>query len=1068
MKTFFKKIILIVFIGIMATVAFGAKIFKYFSPNNDGVRDVLSIPFSVTDDSRILSWKMVIENSKGKIVRTIGNKVSLPSKMNAAEMLKQIGKAKEDVIIPKFVSWDGTFDDGTVAPDGEYFYYISATDENGNVSKTKKLSVILDNTLPSAEIKNILEDDLIFGEGEKSSLQIIQSGSSEKQWTGKISDSSGKTVKTIFWKNSSPKKFEWNGTDDNGLIVSDGVYNYALLGEDKAGNISKEYVIKNIIFSAEKPITNISINGSKFFSVESQSEINSIKFDVTIPIPKEKSANKLVEWDVTVYSKENVAVKTFDQNNFKITESNFVINFDGKDNNGKQIPDGVYFAKVKAKYLNGYETHPVSTSPFMFDSIQPVCSIVASDNIFSPDGDSKKDVINFNISADRKNGSPMESWTAKIVDANNSDLIVKEYNFGEFCPTTLEWNGLDSNGKLALDGNYYFVIKGKDMAGNTVISKTQNSFRLDTSKTEVVLSVNELIFSPNEDGVKDSIEFKTSIKQGTSVAKYNFQIKNQEGKILYSQNSNALVPEKILWKGIDNNKNILTDGIYNALLTIESTNGSIAKSEIKNIVIDTKKPNLEISAKDLIFSPDADNIKDSFVYELKNCTFEKLWEISVLDSNKKNVKSFKINNSVNQKKDFKLFWTGTDEAGKKVPDGKFSIKVSSTDEAGNSFSKVIDNIVMDSRIVKAYVTCAFEGISSLSKTGLTEQKFSLRTSVLDGIKSWKFDVVDEKGLSVYSVTDEKKILPKEIIWNGKKSNGENAEGKFFGQLSMEYEKGNNVLEKSSVFVCSNILPKLTVETNPKFFSPDNDGIDDDLFIKLDAVTQGKIVDWSFTILNPNESGKKDKPFWTTSGGNKITEQITWNGLSNIYKESNGQAERVQSAMDYPWKFVVTDSLGMTSTMEGKISIDILVNRDGNVLKMAVPAIIFRANHADFKTAKEAKGSKVTEQQAKNNERVLKRVAKVLEKFPDYTVTVVGHANNITGTEAEETSTENGNIPLIPLSQDRAEFVKAKLVSYGIDASRLKTEGKGGRERIAALKDRENWWKNRRVEFILHK
>ena len=173
-------------------------------------------------------------------------------------------------------------------------------------------------------------------------------------------------------------------------------------------------------------------------------------------------------------------------------------------------------------------------------------------------------------------------------------------------------------------------------------------------------------------------------------------------------------------------------------------------------------------------------------------------------------------------------------------------------------------------------------------------------------------------------------------------------------------------------------------------------------------------------------------------------------------------------MDYPWKFVVTDSLGMTSTMEGKISIDILVNRDGNVLKMAVPAIIFRANHADFKTAKEAKGSKVTEQQAKNNERVLKRVAKVLEKFPDYTVTVVGHANNITGTEAEETSTENGNIPLIPLSQDRAEFVKAKLVSYGIDASRLKTEGKGGRERIAALKDRENWWKNRRVEFILHK
>ena len=60
-------------------------------------------------------------------------------------------------------------------------------------------------------------------------------------------------------------------------------------------------------------------------------------------------------------------------------------------------------------------------------------------------------------------------------------------------------------------------------------------------------------------------------------------------------------------------------------------------------------------------------------------------------------------------------------------------------------------------------------------------------------------------------------------------------------------------------------------------------------------------------------------------------------------------------MDYPWEFTVTDSLGLTSKSRGKISIDILVTRDGNVLKMAVPAIIFRSNAADFKTAKEAAG-----------------------------------------------------------------------------------------------------------------
>ena len=410
---------------------------------------------------------------------------------------------------------------------------------------------------------------------------------------------------------------------------------------------------------------------------------------------------------------------------------------------------------------------------------------------------------------------------------------------------------------------------------------------------------------------------------------------------------------------------------------------------------------------------------------------------------------------------------GTDEAGNKVSDGTYSVAVKSADEAGNKFNLTLPSVTVDTRPVKVYVTAEYEGFSPLSTNGVKAQKFNLRTSIPDGIKFWEFDVVDEKGNSVYTVQsdDKNKSLPKEIIWNGTKEDGTYADGIFFGELSMEYEKGNDVYEKSSQFVCSNSAPKLNVVTAPEFFSPDNDGTDDDLFIKLSARCAGKITAWSFTILNPEESGRAGKPFWKTSGTSKITEQIIWNGLSNVSTEKNGQAERVQSAMDYPWQFTVTDSLGLTSTVTGKISVDILVIRDGNVLKMAVPAIIFRSNAADFKTAKEAPGSKVTPEQAANNERVLKRVAEILKKFPDYTITIVGHANNITGTEAEETS---GDIPLVPLSQNRAAFVKTRLEAYGIESSRMKTEGKGGRERIASLKDRENWWKNRRVEFLLHK
>ena len=176
-----------------------------------------------------------------------------------------------------------------------------------------------------------------------------------------------------------------------------------------------------------------------------------------------------------------------------------------------------------------------------------------------------------------------------------------------------------------------------------------------------------------------------------------------------------------------------------------------------------------------------------------------------------------------------------------------------------------------------------------------------------------------------------------------------------------------------------------------------------------------------------------------------------------------------SAMDYPYTFTVSDNLGMTSVVKGVISVDVLVIRDGNVLKMAVPSIIFRSDNADFKTSKEvARG--LDPAIAANNERVLKRIAEILNKFKDYKVTIAGHANRLTDLEAEETedNMRQWGPALIPLSAKRAEFVKDYLVKKGINANRLSTVGKGGTELVVDYKDKDNNWKNRRVEFILEK
>ena len=189
-------------------------------------------------------------------------------------------------------------------------------------------------------------------------------------------------------------------------------------------------------------------------------------------------------------------------------------------------------------------------------------------------------------------------------------------------------------------------------------------------------------------------------------------------------------------------------------------------------------------------------------------------------------------------------------------------------------------------------------------------------------------------------------------------------------------------------------------------------------------------------------------------------------MSNVQKDANGNAERVQSAMDYPYTFTVTDSLGMTNTVEGVIPVDVLVIRDGNVLKMAVPSIIFESDAANFQTA----NAKLDKAKVDNNIKILNRIADILKKFKDYKVTIVGHANKVTNNPDEETvdNPREWGRASMPLSKERADAIKVYLTKRGVNANALSTDGMGGTRPVVDPKDKDNNWKNRRVEFILEK
>lgn len=86
---------------------------------------------------------------------------------------------------------------------------------------------------------------------------------------------------------------------------------------------------------------------------------------------------------------------------------------------------------------------------------------------------------------------------------------------------------------------------------------------------------------------------------------------------------------------------------------------------------------------------------------------------------------------------------------------------------------------------------------------------------------------------------------------------------------------------------------------------------------------------------------------------------------------------------------------------------------------------------------------------------LKEIAKVLSENPTVKIKIIGH------TDGDGDAAKN-----LDLSKRRAASVKTELSStFGIDASRIETDGKGKTEPLATNDTPQNKAKNRRVEFI---
>ena len=100
------------------------------------------------------------------------------------------------------------------------------------------------------------------------------------------------------------------------------------------------------------------------------------------------------------------------------------------------------------------------------------------------------------------------------------------------------------------------------------------------------------------------------------------------------------------------------------------------------------------------------------------------------------------------------------------------------------------------------------------------------------------------------------------------------------------------------------------------------------------------------------------------------------------------------------------------------------------------------------------------------ENILLQVVSILNSNSNLRLMVEGHANPVTNPNDTAARYLEQSLELQPLSEVRARAVKSRIIELGIAPNRLEYAGRGGEAPIAAWEDVNNWWRNRRVGFVL--
>ncbi|MFW6361474.1 MAG: gliding motility-associated C-terminal domain-containing protein [Spirochaetota bacterium] len=715
------------------------------------------------------------------------------------------------------------------------------------------------------------------------------------------------------------------------------------------------------------------------------------------------------------------------------------VTWDGKNTEGEVVEDGTYSLSLWVEGPDG-KRQTQQLDNFVVDTQPPKAVIVEPESmIFSPNGDGHKDTITITHT---KATSEVE-WTGEI--KNSEGEVVKTYTWENSTPGEVVWDGTDDEGNALPEGTYTYVLSSEDRAGNESEDITLEGIELDRTDTPIEVVIEPEYFSPNGDGEQDQAVAYLDQAVKEEIIGWSWKVVNERGETVNQGQGEGDVPPEIVLEGMDDDGQPLPEGSYRFSYSVTYRNGNrpVANEEFE---LDVTPPEIEVTIDNPVFSPDEDGRKDRTSVQFKSD--EKVtWEGSIVDPDGREIMS-----SDSERSTSLIVWDGSNEAGEKVEDGSYLLLATFTDRAGNTTDIVPKTVKVDTEPVDVKIAAELKGFSPNNDGRNDRMPLQIDASQYDDVQRWTV-AITAQGQDVRRVFSGEGELPEELNWDGNLSQQENMdtrsapEGRYSAEIDVEYMKGKSAESSTDSFVLDVTPPRVDVRVAQDPFARTNGSIEGEVFITVNVEEETEVTDWSMDIVD-----KDGDIIRTYNGDGDPSGDITWNA------GSQEDREKLDTEM-FTLNLKVSDAGGNVRDYTQQVPLDVfLVKRNGK-LHIAVPNIIFGAYQHELDSR--------SEEMHQRNIESIERVINIYERYPENDLLLEGHALNIyRGVDAEKEAEEEEI--LVPLTRRRATTVNDALVERGLDAEKIEIEYFGGRMPIVSVHDREERWKNRRVEFIMKK